>query len=62
MIRYQLIQELQGYGPMDMVLLQDLEPGTEYIGKVRFNCALNNLIETEFVAVSFKALAPGKYM
>ncbi len=61
MVRFKVIQGIQGYGPMDMMLLSDLDPATPYLVKVQSMCALNSDYKTDWQPVEFTTLAAGKF-
>ncbi len=61
-LRFKLVEGLQSYGPMDMVLLAGLEPNTKYHAELRFYCGKNSLLETEWVKIQFTTLAKGRLL
>ncbi len=61
-IRYKTMQGLQGFGTMDMAVLSELKPKTEYYAQVEFYCAGAPYIRSKVIPIRFTTLAKGLFM
>ncbi len=59
-IRIKKLQELQGFGPMDMVVISGLKPSTKYHAEIRFYCGLNSYYASYWISTTFTTFGPRK--
>ncbi len=59
-IRYKAMQDLQGFGTMEIVILKDLRPSVKYHLQLQFYCGGAPYLRSKTISVEFTTLPPSK--
>ncbi len=60
-IRTKYLQGLQGFGQMDMAVVYNLEPKTQYHFQIRFYCGLNSAYQSYWISTTATTLGPSTF-